>query len=190
MFFKRKIIYTLIRLVVCLAFINCFHVNYSFGGVVAIDLKVDTTVNPGGNLPYPLTDRHGDALSTSNYNSFDNFKPSSQKDSIVYDYDTKRYIVYEKIGNRFYRTPMSYSFNEYWSIKNRQAEIDYFQKRSNTTNILNRGKFMKPRLSLTDNLFNRLFGNGKIEIIPQGNVDITAGYQGQKIDNPTLPERA
>ncbi|MEI8060112.1 MAG: cell surface protein SprA, partial [Ferruginibacter sp.] len=45
-------------------------------------------------------------------------------------------------------------------------------------------------LSIYDNLFNRLFGNGKINITPQGNVDITAGYQGQNIKNPTLPERA
>jgi cell surface protein SprA len=56
--------------------------------------------------------------------------------------------------------------------------------------IFEQGKIPKPKLSLTDNLFNRLFGNGKIDITPQGNVDITAGYQGQRIDNPTLPERA
>jgi len=36
-------------------------------------------------------------------------------------------------------------------------------------------------LSIYDNLFNRLFGNGKIDIQPQGNVDITAGYQGQNV---------
>ena len=110
------------------------------------------------NLHYPLTDRRGDGLSTGNYNSFDFFKPSDQKDSVVFDYDTKRYVVYEKIGNRYYRTPVSYSYNEYWSIRNRQAEVDYFQQRANTVNILNRGKYIKPRLSLTDNLFNRLFG--------------------------------
>src|SRR5690606_1312958 len=68
-------------------------------------------------------------------------------------------------------------------------EIEYFQKRANTTNLLNRGK-VKPKLSLTDGLFNRLFGNGEIEISPQGNVDILAGYQGQRTENPTLPERA
>ena len=70
-----------------------------------------------------------------------------------------------------------------------KAETDYFKKRANTLNILNRGK-VKPKLSVYDNLFNRLFGNGKIEIQPQGNVDITAGYQGQNIKNPTLPEKA
>jgi cell surface protein SprA len=47
-----------------------------------------------------------------------------------------------------------------------------------------------PKLNMTDDLFNRLFGNGKIDIRPQGEVTITAGYQGQNIKNPTLPERA
>jgi cell surface protein SprA len=41
-----------------------------------------------------------------------------------------------------------------------------------------------------EDLFNRLFGTGKIDIKPQGEVNITAGYQGQNIKNPTLPERA
>lgn len=143
------------------------------------------------NLPYPIHDTRGDAVSGQGQgrSSLDLKKPSNLRDSVVYDAKTKRYVVYEKIGNKYYRTPTSYSFEEYWAIKNRQAEIDYFKKRSNTTNILNRGK-VKPKLSIYDNLFNRLFGNGKISIQPQGNVDITAGYQGQKINNPTLPERA
>ena len=188
---NKKLIHTLFKSSVCMAiglFIFFLNVHAETTSTKHIILQ-DTTVNPA-SLPFPLTDRRGDNLSISSYNQFDYFKPTNQHDSIVFDYDTKRYIVYEKIGNRYLRTPISYSFNEYWSIKNRQAELDYFQKRANTTSILNRGKFVKPRLSLTDNLFNRLFGNGKIEISPQGNVDITAGYQGQKIDNPTLPERA
>lgn len=189
---NRNLSQPLFKVMLCLAFFTVFVLD-GFGKNLPLEIifKADTTTPATStNLPYPITDRRGDNLSIGNYNSFNNFQPSNQKDSIVYDYDSKRYIVYEKIGNRYMRTPLSYSFNEYWSLKNRQAEIDYFQKRSNTTNILNRGKFSKPRLSLTDGLFNRLFGNGKIEISPQGNVDVTAGYQGQKIDNPTLPESA
>ncbi|MEJ7586233.1 MAG: cell surface protein SprA [Ferruginibacter sp.] len=110
-------------------------------------------------------------------------------DSVAYDFRTRLYTVFEKIGDKYYRTPTTYTFDEYWALRGRQAENDYFKKRANTMNLLNRS-LTKPRLSLYDNLFNRLFGNGKIEISPQGNVDITAGYQGQNIKNPTLPERA
>ncbi|MBU3715165.1 MAG: cell surface protein SprA, partial [Ferruginibacter sp.] len=142
------------------------------------------------SIPFPLTDQLGGGLSEISNNAFNSFRPSNASDSLVYDPGTKRYTLYEKIGDKYYRTPTTYSFDEYWKMVNRQAEINYFQKRANTTNILNRGKFLQPKLSFTDNLFNRIFGNGKIEIIPQGNIDVMAGYQGQRIDNPTLPERA
>ena len=78
-------------------------------------------------------------------------------------------------------------------FKARQSENDYFRKRANTLSVLNR-KVERPKLKTYDKLFDRIFGvepNGlKVDIRPQGNVDITAGYQGQNIKNPTLPERA
>lgn len=151
------------------------------------------TQNPRDTPPpvlhYPISDNRG-AGDDKSGNPYYLGNPSNFEDSVVYNPINRTYTVYEKIGNKYYRVPAVYSFDEYWAMRNRQAEISYFQKRANTTSILNRGKFLRPKLKLTDNLFNRLFGNGKIEIVPQGNLAITAGYQGQKIDNPTLPERA
>ncbi len=74
-------------------------------------------------------------------------------------------------------------------IQARKQENDYFRQRANTISLLN-GSLLRPKLTASDDLFNRLFGNGKIDIRPQGNVSITAGYQGQNVKNPTLPERA
>jgi cell surface protein SprA len=146
--------------------------------------------SPPAPLHYPIKDSRGDAVSSNNRGTFYLKNPSNVQDSVAYNATTKTYTVYEKIGNKYYKTPTSYTFTEYWALRNKQAEAAYFKKRANTTTLLNRGKLIKPKLALTDNLFNRLFGNGKIDITPQGSVDITAGYQGQKIDNPTLPERA
>lgn len=157
--------------------------------VSAFTVEAQQTPDTSG-LHYPIQDRHGDNVSGQYSSTYDFRNPANIKDSVVFDPITRQYTVYEKIGNRYYRVPTTYSFEEYWQYRNRQAEVEYFQRRANTTSILNRGQLLKPQLKLTDNLFNRLFGNGKIEISPQGNVDITAGYQGQKIDNPTLPERA
>jgi len=142
-----------------------------------------------GPLHYPIRDRRGDFVSDPRRSTFDFDNPSNIQDSVVYDPITRRYIVYEKIGDKYYRTTTSYSFDEYWSISGRQAENNYFKRRANTLNLLNRGR-VKPKLNIYDNLFNRLFGNGKITIQPQGNVDLMAGYQGQNIKNPTLPENA
>ena len=149
----------------------------------------DTTkLNLNDSLHYPIHDTRGDFYSGQR-SPFDLANPNNIKDSIAYDPATKRYTVYEKIGNKYYRTPTSYSSEEFMEMEGQKAETNYFKQRANTLNLLNRGQ-VKPKLSIYDNLFNRLFGNGKIDIQPQGNVDITAGYQGQNIKNPTLAERA
>jgi len=140
------------------------------------------------SLPFPIHDRRGDFIS-GNPSVYDFKLPPNISDSVVYDPATKTYIVYEKVGNHYYRTPTIYTAEEFRALEARKDEMEYFKKRANTLSILNRGR-VKPKLSIYDNLFNRLFGNGKIDIQPQGNVDITAGYQGQNIKNPTLPERA
>lgn len=135
-----------------------------------------------------LVDTRASLIGTTK-STYDFNLPPNITDSIVYDNKSKLYIVYKKIGTHYYRSPTTYTFDEFWEIRNKQAEAAYFKNRSNTMNLLN-NKLAKPKLNLVDNLFNRLFGNGKIEITPQGNVDVTAGYQGQNIANPTLPERA
>ncbi|MFM2359619.1 MAG: hypothetical protein RLY16_1612, partial [Bacteroidota bacterium] len=152
-------------------------------------LLPDTIIYPKGPLLFPIRDYRGDFMSSGPRSTFDFKQPLNITDSVAYDFRTQLYTLYEKVGDRYYRTPVTYTPEEYWQLRGRQAENEYFKSRGNTMNLLNR-KMVGPKLSLYDNLFNRLFGNGKIDITPQGNVDITAGYQGQNIKNPTLPERA
>ncbi len=154
----------------------------------ALPLRDTASVVGADSLPFPIHDRRGDFLS-SRPNIYDFQNPPNIEDSVAYDPATQTYTVYEKVGTHYYRTPTTYTAEEFRAMEARKAEINYFQKRANTLSILNRGQ-IKPKLSIYDNLFNRLFGNGKIDIQPQGNVDITAGYQGQNVKNPTLPERA
>ena len=149
-------------------------------------LSIDTS------LRFPLTDRRGDAFNYPNRNTFDLQRPSNITDSIAYDPATKRYYIYEKIGRSWYRKPTYMTFDEMVAYKTRQDERDYFQRRLNTTLNLNR-KIQDPKLQVRPSFFNRLFSNTgipKVEIKPQGDVTLTAGYLGQNIKNPTLPERA
>ncbi|HRP18711.1 MAG TPA: cell surface protein SprA, partial [Ginsengibacter sp.] len=159
-------------------------------GVSFASAQVNTTTRKAANdtLPFRIQDRRGDFLS-GRTSVFDLKAPSNITDSVAYDPVTKTYTVFEKIGDRYYRIPTTYTQEEFLALMGRKQEENYFQQRSNTLSMLNRGN-IKPKLYLKESLFNRLFGNGKIDIQPQGNIDITAGYQGQNIKNPTLPERA
>jgi cell surface protein SprA len=150
--------------------------------------KKDTT------LRYPIQDRRGDPYTWQSRNPFDLRDTSLIKQTIEYDPVTKRYYIVEKIGNQVYRRPTYLTYEEFWKLQAKQSEAEYFRKRANALAALNR-KVERPKFKLFDNLFNRIMGADstgkvKIDIRPQGSVDIMAGYQGQNIKNPTLPERA
>lgn len=149
------------------------------------------TTRPTGvdTLHYPIHDRRGDPFSSAPKSAIDLKDPANINDSVVYDAKTKQYYIIEKIGTHYYRKPTYLTFDEFTQLQARKSENDYFQKRANVISSLNK-KLLQPRMKVTDHLFNRLFGNGKIEIRPQGNINIMAGYEGQRIENPALPERS
>ena len=183
MYFRTKLAPNYMGLILCCIF--------SIGLSIAFPSHAtaqDSTVNSTDSLPFPIHDRRGDFLS-STPNVYDFQTPPNINDSIAYDPVTKTYTIYEKVGDHYYRTPTTYTADEFRAMEAKKAEENYFKKRANTLSLLNRG-MVKPKLNVYDDLFNRLFGNGKIDIQPQGNIDVTAGYQGQNVKNPTLPERA
>jgi len=151
----------------------------------------DTSAHPiiSDSLHFPIHDRRGDKLGNLDQNSFNFRNPSNFRDSVEYDPKTNLYYVVERVGNKYYRTPTFYTYDEYTKLSGRQAENDYFRKRADMLSELNH-KLDQPKLFVNNSFFNRLFGNGKVDIRPQGNVDILAGYQGQNVQNPTLPEAA
>jgi cell surface protein SprA len=145
------------------------------------------------SLRYPIQDRRGDVYTWSNRNPFALRDTSLIKQDIQYDPKTKQYYITETIGGKQYRKPTFLTFSEFQRIQGRNAEVDYFKKRSQAITALNR-KVVRPKMKVFDKLFDRIFGVGKngfkVDIKPQGSVDILAGYQGQVTKNPTLPEAA
>ena len=159
----------------------------------AFFLKGNASPFQTGNKPdtsrYPLLDRYGDPYTYPNRNSFDLKDTGFVKRNIEYDPVTKQYYIIEKIGNKYYRAPATFSMQEFINMQARKDEINYFKQRANLLTNLNRCGY-KPKFGFNKDWVNRITGNGKVEIRPSGYVDIAGGYQGQNIKNPTLPERA
>ncbi len=157
-----------------------------FAGLPAMAQQQDTT-------RFPISDRRGDPLSNKSQNPFDIRDTSLIKQTIEYDPITRQYYIVEKIGSTYYRKPTTLTFEEFWRIRSEQSETDYFKKRADALTALN-FKPARPKMRIYDNLFDRIFGVGpnglKVDIRPTGEVNVMAGYQGQNINNPTLPERA
>ncbi|MDA3615838.1 cell surface protein SprA [Chitinophagaceae bacterium LY-5] len=141
------------------------------------------------SLKFPIKDRRSDPFNNYNNNPFDLKDTGYVKRTVDYDPKTGMYYVTEKIGNKYYRNPTALTFDEFMKLRGAEMERENFMKRAQTNFNLNR-KLVKPNFKLGDELFNRIFGTGKISINPTGNVDLTIGYQGQNTKNPTLPERA
>lgn len=138
---------------------------------------------------YPVKDRRGDPYTYPNRNSFDFSDTGYVKRNVEYDPKTKQYFIVEKIGSRYYRTPMTFSQREFINLQGKKDENDYFRKRADLLINMNR-RNVKPAFGFSKDWVNRITGNGKVDIKPSGYIDIAAGYQGQNIKNPTLPERA
>lgn len=151
--------------------------------------QADQQQPPDTTPRFPLIDRYGDPYTYPGRNTFDFRDTSYLKRTIEYDPRTNQYYIVEKIGDTYYRTPTSFSMEEFIRMQGRKDEVDYFQKRANLLADMNR-RLAKPNFKVSPGWFNRIVGIGKIDIKPSGYVDIMAGYQGQNIKNPTLPERA
>ena len=71
---------------------------------------------------FPSMDRYGDPYSNPNRNSFDLKDTGFIKRTIEYDPRTKQYYIVEKIGNKYYRTPTSFTMDEFLRLQGRKDE--------------------------------------------------------------------
>ncbi len=140
-------------------------------------------------LRFPIYDRRADSYTSPNRNTFDLRDTAFIKKNVQYDPITGEYYVIETIGGKNYRTPVSFNREEFLRLQGRRDENEYFRKRASLLSDMNRRMF-KPQFQTSKSWFNRIVGVGKVDIKPSGYVDLLAGYQGQNIKNPTLPEKA
>ena len=78
------------------------------------------TVPKNDSLRYPLTDRRGDPYSSTSRNSFDLKDSAFIKRNIVYDPKTKQYFIEEKIGNHYFRTPATFTMQEFMDLQGKK----------------------------------------------------------------------
>ncbi|MBK7010374.1 MAG: hypothetical protein IPH36_17920 [Saprospiraceae bacterium] len=73
----------------------------------------------------PLNDRKGDFIFDKSKNPFD-INTGIIEQKVEYDVATGKYIIYEKIGDEYYRTPTYMTFDEYLDWKAKEQEREYF----------------------------------------------------------------
>jgi cell surface protein SprA len=138
----------------------------------------------------PLEDRTGDFLSSPSFNPFDLKDPATVTKSVEYDPITNQYIITERIGEDFYR-PQSYmTFDEYLDYQSKKQEQDYFNELNAAGGRSASGRIDPvTKIDVKNQLIERLFGGTKVDIQPQGNIDLTFGADYSEVENPSLPRR-
>ena len=152
------------------------------------DVSIPTTVLD----TIPLTDRFDNFVTNNSYNPFDLQDPSDVKQEVTYDPVTGLYVITEKIGDEYFRAPTYMTFTEYLEWRAKEQEKEYFNQLAGIESS-NRSKsgIIDPisKIDIKKKLTDRLFGGNQITIEPSGNVDITLGYDYQKVENPNIPLR-
>jgi len=171
----RKIYFLFIALIV---------LAVPFNGRAQEAVDIDTT----GTLPYPFKDQPAFGYSKQDSGKIYLNKPSNIKYEIEYDPVLGQYVFYEKVGNLNYRLPQSMSLDDYIDYDFDKSVKDYWRTRSQLESMDQRGGLL-PKLTIGSEAFNRIFGGNTINIQPQGYVEVSFGYQMNKTDNPSIPER-
>jgi cell surface protein SprA len=141
----------------------------------------------------PIKDRKDDFLLGKPKNPIDLKDPKAIEQKVEYDPVTNRYIVSEKIGDDYYRSPTYMTFDEYvkWRAKKQQQE--YFDRLAGVSsgNKKKSGLSGDPigKFAVKKELVERLFGSNVIDIRPQGNLNLTLGGRFQRLQNPILTQQ-
>ena len=139
----------------------------------------------------PLQDRYGDFITGQYYNPFD-ITPSIVEQTVEYDMESGQYVVMEKIGDQFYRTPTYLTMEEYLDWQRDQQEKDYLRKLSGRKKLdFSKGLKIDPmsEIDIEAQLLDRLFGGTEVTIKPTGNIDITMGADIQTLEGNNINER-
>jgi cell surface protein SprA len=143
---------------------------------------------PGDTLKFPIPEKKHAGPDTSGRHYFELQDPKNMTKEVTFDPDSNKYIFTEKIGGEEVKNPYVMDFNEYYKYQTRKDENDYFSERLAALNMFDK----KPDLPVLykDGVFDRLFGNTKLDIKPQGNLTVLAGFYSQNLRNPNIPKRS
>jgi len=137
----------------------------------------------------PITESYGDFLTDPNTNPFD-INPSNIEQKVEYDAASNQYVIFEKIGEEYYKTPVTMTFQEYLDWTAKQDERKYFQKLAGVGDeYKSKSGILDPisKVDIKDDIVDRLFGGSGVTIKPQGNIDLTfLPLQYQYNGNPNI----
>lgn len=112
--------------------------------------------------------------------------PESYKEEVNYDPATNSYVVVYKMGDvEIGRERMS--FDEYTAYRERQQREEYWRQKEEARKNGTETNSLIPQLNIAGDAFKSIFGSNKVEIRPQGTVELIMGGIFNSNQNPSIP---
>ena len=115
------------------------------------------------------------------------------KKEIIFDKDLNKYVILEKIGDYYTRTPVFLSPKEYTQYRLRRDMTQYFKDKVSATNSKKKGaaaaqRDLLPTYYVNSDFFESIFGGNTIKFTPTGSLNLKLGFIYQNTENPQLSE--
>ncbi len=115
------------------------------------------------------------------------------KKEIIFDKVLNKYVIVEKIGNYYTRTPIYLSPREYQQYRLKRDMLLYFKDKVSATNGKKKGskeaqKDLLPTYYVNNKFFETIFGGTEVKVTPTGSLNLKLGFIYQNTDNPQISE--
>jgi cell surface protein SprA len=112
---------------------------------------------------------------------------------IIFDKVLNKYVIVEKIGNYYTRTPIYLSPTEYQKYRLKRDMLQYFKDKVSATNSKKKGseeaqKDLLPTYYVNNKFFETIFGGTEVKVTPTGNLNLKLGFIYQNTENPQISE--
>ncbi|NNJ55029.1 MAG: cell surface protein SprA, partial [Bacteroidia bacterium] len=138
------------------------------------------------SLKYELKDKKPYEEPKTNLIDFKD--PPNIKTEYRYDITTGNYLEIITVGGKPLGAPRVMTLSEYTKAREKQDREEYYRTKSNAANYVKGGGII-PKIAITPEIFDKIFGGGIIDIRPSGSAEVTFGGNFNKVENPTFPVR-
>lgn len=110
--------------------------------------------------------------------------PSSVQREVVYDTESKQYIIRENLGTKMYRPPLYLTLDEYKDYEFKRLQKNYWEELAEKSLMAERQRRLIPVIEVTSPTFQKIFGGNTIEFTPRGSAEVLLRGQRNTNENP------
>ncbi len=121
------------------------------------------------------------------------FLENLAKKEVIYDKKLNQYVIIEKIGDYYTKTPIFLTPKQYEEYRLKRDMLQYFKDKISATDSRRKNaaaaqKDLLPSYYVNSKFFESIFGGNTVTFTPTGNINLRLGLIYQNTENPQISE--